>query len=233
MKKTLFLLCVLLFLSSTARDPENVLIKYDTDYGGPSVVYAVEDLWPACYYEAYDGNTWGPFNEALRGGGWDVVVVANDRYPCSSPVPFENLLDWYLENDRLFFYDYWTTVDDYHDLVSTMGAPYYEGPFSSLDQYAWNPEHPICEGVDFTGTYPGIRFWWATADPVTGWAPEESQARGAIMVAENGIGVVSGFNPGYIGGGQGVELWENILAFMWESDAVVVPTSWGAVKALY
>jgi hypothetical protein len=224
---------VLAAIAVMARDPESVLIKYDSDYGGPSVIYAVEGLWPGCYYEAYDGNTWGPFNEALRGGRWDMVVVANDRSPCTSPVPFENLLTWYLDNGRLFFYDWWGTVDDYQELVSTMGAPYYEGPFSSLNQYAWEPEHPLCEGVSFSGTFEGIRFWWTTADPVTGWVPEESQARGALIVAENGIGVVSGFNPSLIAGGQELTLWKNVLVFMWDSDVAVVPVTWGALKAAF
>jgi len=241
--KLVFCMLVVIAFTAVAQDPDNVLIYHDVSGGyGDAVVTAANNLWPAANIEAYTGEPGGQqaaFNTALDnlGDGWDIIVIES----------------WYANGNDL----YWGGVNDLYDtgaakifastwqwtsgtsgqgaLGNAMGIMSFSG-FGApvIPHYAWEPAHPICDGiVDWGWVDPGLgilnaRMTVADAVPITGWTASITAGEAAICVANDGYSVISGFTPAY--GVENVAIWENILEFM-NGGSALQQSTWGAIKA--
>jgi len=101
----------------------------------------------------------------------------------------------------------------------------------------WDAGHPIVQDIsDWSqyDVYPSgffirqIRLICATANPITGWG--YGQEEGGICIAEDGESIVSGYCPAY--SFEAVDIWINILEFLYYPDAINRST-WGEIKASF
>ncbi|HUT97543.1 MAG TPA: hypothetical protein VM054_00535, partial [bacterium] len=76
MKKLVLLLAILAVSVTFAQDPEAIIVKYDSAYGGNYLSSAISSLWPSCSATYYDGSTWPTFISALTGSDWSMCIVA-------------------------------------------------------------------------------------------------------------------------------------------------------------
>ncbi len=242
-----FLVCSLLVLIAVAgaQDPANVLIYYDESAGfGTASITAATNLWPSANiesYQGYPGAQQAAFNAALTGlgAGWDIVVIES----------------WYANGDEL----YWGGVIDLYDtgaariyastwqwasgsagqgtLANNMGVTGYADIAAPvIPHYAWEPAHPICDGIaDWGWADPGLltlnaRLTVSDAVPITGWTASVTAGQAGICVANDGHSVISGYTPAYAN--ESVAIWENILNFMWGTSALQQST-WGEIKASF
>jgi len=161
---------------------------------------------------------------------------------------------WYYDTDDL----YWGGVNDLYDtggavifasswewengtsgqlaLANAMGVSSTAPDFNWSPHYVWDAGHPIVQGItDWSQSDPGINIkntWMTVSDavPVTGWNASPTPGQAGICVANDGVSVISGYTPGYAN--DGVNIWENILGFMWSGQALQEST-WGAIKASF
>ena len=234
-----FIAISIIIAVSFAQDPENILVGHDIIFGlGGDVLTAIGNLWPGAYLESYDGDYDG-FNTAINGGtDWDIIVC--EAHNCDPCVVFASL-EAYYNSGGLLFYASWV-MDISTSLNAAMGvsgATSISGPGSGLylDTYLWDTGHDIGVGItDWCCTDPGYgvlghALTVSEAVPVTGWVPAETAGEAAICVTNDGASIISGYFPS-LNPTQGVELWENILTFMWESVGLV-PSTWGSIKTQF
>jgi hypothetical protein len=239
MRQALLLTCTMLLLVAAGREPESIIVKYDAEYGGEHLTGAIYDLWPGCYVETYTHNTWSSFITALAGGEWDMCVVAAVGNTTLDGGHYDALIDYYVEYQRLHYFDWYAYGPFNDDLDIAMGVGNPTSMSFTPDHYVWDTGHGIVRGIDpwtldmhgWTLICYHNRYPWADARPVTGWTPSEAAGRAGFLEAENGVGVVTGLYAGFIGNGQERALWENIFEFMWGEGPGVEETSWGAIKA--
>ncbi|MCK4594417.1 hypothetical protein KAU45_07935 [bacterium] len=231
MKKTLFVMLVFTVSSVPAQDPENVIIKYDSAFGGHSITGAIDGLWPDCYCETFDGGTWPEFIAALTSGDWDMCVVAADNYTTFNTGHYQALTDYYNDHEKLYYYNWYAhgSYDSMLESATGVGNPGSMGFTSS--HYVWDAGHDIVQDIDpwtldMHGWGFGVyhhRYPWTSAHPVTGWSASESTGQAGFLEAENGVGVMTGLYASYIGGGQEQALWENVLNFIWGGEPDIEP----------
>lgn len=242
-KKVLLIIVALLIATSAlATPPSKILVKYDV-YGGygMAVIDALKAKWSAATITSYQGSTWGAFDNALRTGTWNIVIVEAHNYTSSSTSHYTNLASWYNRHIGPLFYADWGASGSYNNVLETaMGA----GNPTRLampprPHYAWVTTHAICTGItNWTYGHPsgyttgGSAYPWTTATPVTGWTSTLQAGQGGIMVAPDKHSVISGYFPS-LNTTQARKLWANILGFMWTGSTSVKPESLGKVKALY
>jgi len=224
-----------------ADDPENVLVEHDI-YGGygMAVLNAIDDLWPDAYVEAYNGN-WTGFNAALMGStDWDVVIVECHNYPTTDYTHFQNLADWYDDdNGPLFYADWYMHAGYCASLLSVMGVNYSSSVgMPPQPHYIWDDTHPIFDGVDDLSygdpSYGigGQRINVDDAVPISGWTSSESSGQAGLCIANDESSVVCGIFPSLVLDDPEY-LWANILTFMWSPYTGVQPASVGQIKAMY
>ena len=240
-KKALLIIVPLLVATSAlATTPSKILVKYDV-YGGygMAVIDALKAKWSAATITSYQGSTWGAFDNSLRTGTWNIVIVEAHDSP-GNTTQYQHLADWYNKKVGPLFYADWSADRTYNNVLETaMGA---SNPTAVLmppkAHYAWVTTHAICSGItSWIYENPGYRiggqaYPWTTATPVTGWTPTLQAGQGGIMVAPDKHSVISGYFPS-LNTTQARKLWENILGFMWTGSTGVKPESLGKVKALY
>jgi hypothetical protein len=231
MKKIALLLAVLVVTAVFAQDPEDIIVKYDSSYGGTYLASALSSLWPGCAVSYYDGNSWSSFITALQGGDWDMCLVAAMNYRSLYQSDYDALATYYNDNEKLHFFDWGAhyTLDDGLEAAMGVGNPSSMGFTPS--HYAWDTGHDIVQGIDpWTLDNHGWSFGvyhhrvpWTTATPVTGWTSSESAGQAGFVEAENGIGVFTGLYASFIGGGQEQALWENVCNFIWGGEPDIDP----------
>jgi len=232
MKKLVLLLAILAVSVTFAQDPEAIIVKYDSAYGGNYLSSAISSLWPSCSATYYDGSTWPTFISALTGSDWSMCIVAAINYTTTTSSDWTALTNWYTDNAKLHFFD-WATAYGYSTgLINAMGASSPVTMGFTASHYVWDSGHDIVEGIDpwtldMHGWGFGVyheRYSWTSAHPVTGWTASETAGQAGIMEAENGEGgVITGLYEGFMGNGQEQQLWENVLNFMWGSDPDIEP----------
>jgi hypothetical protein len=221
MRRVLFLMCTSLLLTAAGQDPESVIVKYDNAYGGNYLANAIDDLWPGCDAEYYDGNSWSTFMSALSGGDWDMCVVAAMYYTYFGD--YSPLVTYYNDYAKLHYFD-WYAHGSYNNALETaMGAGNPSSMGFTPNHYVWDAGHDIVQGIDpwdldMHGWSFGVyhhRYPWTSAAPITGWTSSESSGQAGILEAENGEGIITGLYESFIGNGQEQQLWENVLDYMW------------------
>ncbi|MCK4594218.1 hypothetical protein KAU45_06935, partial [bacterium] len=107
MRRCVLVLLVILVVAGLGRlwKPENIIVKYDEAYGGDYLTNALEERWPECYVECYDGDSWNSFISALQGAEWDMCIVAAIYCSSYDTSHYDALLDYYNEYEKLFFFD--------------------------------------------------------------------------------------------------------------------------------
>jgi hypothetical protein len=237
--KLLFVAVMLVIAGSVMAQPSNVLVYHDV-YGayGTAVITAVNNLWPGCNLVDCSGGTAGyaTFNAALASQAWDIVVAEMWYYNTDD-------LAWYMLNDIYdttpIFVSSWEWASGESGqmtLANTMGVTAVTG-FGApvVPHYAWEPSHPICAGItDWSWADPGLgilngRMTVSDAVPVTGWTATSTPGQGGICVANNGQSIISGYTPAYAT--DAVNIWENILGFMYGGGGALQQSTWGAIKA--
>ncbi|MBN1433945.1 hypothetical protein JW921_04240 [Candidatus Fermentibacterales bacterium] len=235
--KIAFLSLVLAFGLCFAQDPEIITIEYDIYSGyGDAPLTAIANLWPACTVEGYNGNPAGWVNDIDE--NTDIAIGDMHNYGLTDVSAYQKLTDWY-NNPALgpMFYACWMMQYSYDDAltaamgisaVSAIGMP-------PAPHYLWEVAHPIADGItDWSYADPGYgtggnRLTVSDAVPVTGWTASSSPGQAALCVANDGESIISGYfaslNPT-----QAVDLWENILTFMWGEEGLT-PSTWGNIKA--
>ncbi|HUT98215.1 MAG TPA: Ig-like domain-containing protein [bacterium] len=223
MRKALIILWSLLVLASMGQDPDNIIVKYDTAYGGSYLSSAISDLWPSCSATYYDGSTWSTFISSLTGGDWDMCIVAAINYTSYTTSDYTALTNWYNDFAKLHYFD-WYAHGSYNDALETaMGVGNPTSMVFTASHYCWDLGHAFTYGItswtlDDHGWGLSVyhhRYPWTTAHPVTGWTATETAGQAGILEAENGMGVVTGLYESFIGGGQEQQLWENVLTNYW------------------
>ncbi len=231
MRKTLLLICTLLLLAAVGQDPEDIIIKYDSNYGGNWITDATSSLWPSCNVVTYHGNTWPTFITALQGSEWDMCVVAAMNYTTFTTSHYQALTDYYNDYEKLHYQNWYSHYgyDSMLESATGVGNPGSMGFTSS--HYVWDAGHDIVQDIDpwtldMHGWGFGVyhhRYPWTSAHPVTGWSASESTGQAGFLEAENGVGVMTGLYASYIGGGQEQALWENVLNFIWGGEPDIEP----------
>ena len=242
-----FLVCSVLVLVAVAgaQDPANVLIYYDESGGfGTASQVAAGNLWPTANIETYSGEPGGQqlaFNAALDGlgAGWDIVVIES-WYANGNDLYWGGVIDLYDTGAARIYASTWQWASGtagQGTLATNMGVTGYTNISAPvIPHYAWEPAHPIADGIaDWGWSDPGLgilnaRFTVSDAVPVTGWTASAAAGEAGICVANDGYSVISGYTPAY--GNESVALWENILSFMWGTSSLQQST-WGAIKSLY
>ncbi|OGD71844.1 MAG: hypothetical protein A2Y64_08340 [Candidatus Coatesbacteria bacterium RBG_13_66_14] len=231
MKKVALLLTVLVVAAAFAQDPDAIIVKYDSTYGGNYLAGALGSLWPGCSVTYYDGNTWPTFITGLTGGTWDMCIVAAINYTSFTTSDYTALTTYYTDYAKLHYVNWYAHGSYDSGLETAMGAGNPTSMGFTSAHYVWDAGHDIVDGIDpwtldmhgwgFGGYHH--RYPWTTASPVTGWTATETSGQAGLMEAENGEGVITGLYASYMGGGQEQELWENILEFMWGGEPDLEP----------
>ncbi len=237
-----FVLSLLVFFmaAGTFAEPTDILVYHEVQSGyGTAVIDAINILWPSVNLSAHTGGEAGmlAFNAELGAQNWDIIITE-----C-----------WYYDTDDL----YWPGINDLYDtgaaaiyascwewnggtsnqigLANAMGVTgVSEISGGVIPHYAWEPTHPICDGIsDWSWADPGLgvlnaRFTVSDATPVTGWTSSPTSGEAGICVANDGISVISGFTAGYAI--EDVAIWTNILEFMAGEPGSLESTTWGDIK---
>ncbi len=223
MKKLVLLLAILVITVAFAQDPEDIIVKYDSGYGGNYLTNAISNLWSGCSVTTYDGNTWPSFISGLTGSDWDMCIVAAINYTTFNTSDYQALTNYYNDDAKLHYMNWYShnTVDSMLESAMGVGNPGSMG--FTPNHYVWDSSHDIVQGIDpwtldMHGWGFGVyhhRYPWTSAHPVTGWSASESAGQAGLVEAENGEGVITGLYASYMGDGQEEALWENILEFIW------------------
>lgn len=238
--KLVICLAMLLTAAAFAQDPSNILVYYDVSGGyGTAVLTAISNLWPGCTVNSYTGGTAGytSFNADMASQAWDIIVCEMWYYNTDD-------LNWAMLNDisdtTIMYVSSWeweTGLSGQMTLAGNLGVSA-TSPISGsvIPHYAWEPSHPICDGIsDWGWADPGLmtlnaRMTVSTASPVSGWTASSSAGQAGLCVAPNGSSIISGFTLAYAN--ENVAIWENVLDFMWNGSALERST-WGEIKASF
>ncbi len=221
-----------------AQDPAIITIEYD-QYGsfGTAPLTAISNLWPAATVESFNGNPDG-WADAVD-SSTDICIGDMHNYALQDALAFEYLAAWY--NDPALgplYYNSWQMASYSYDdaLVAAMGITGASAvAMPPITHYLWDPASPIATGItDWSYGDPGYgtganRLTVGTATPVTGWTSSPSAGQAALCVAPDGASIITGYFAS-LNSTQSVELWENILGFMWPTGGLT-PATWGYIKA--
>jgi hypothetical protein len=240
--KLTMVLALLALAGSAFAQPGSILVYNDT-YGGygDNVLTAIGNIWPGTTVDSFTGGAAGQqgFTAALSSGSYDIIIIECWYYDTDD-------LDWAAVADKydtsvatLVYASSWeweNGTSGQMALANKMGVYATTPDLNWSPHYVWEPGHPIVDGItDWTQSDPGINIKnaWMTvnnATPVTGWDPSPVAGAAGICVASDGHSVISGFTLGYAN--DGVNIWENVLEFMW-SGMSLQQSTWGAIKSSF
>ncbi len=237
MKRSMFCLAVAA-CAAFAQDPSIITIEYD-DYGGfgTAPLTAIANLWPSCTIESFNGNPTG-WADAID-SSTDILIGDMHNYALQDNAAYSYITDWY--NDPALgpiWYASWQMAGYTYDdpLTAAMGITSASSiSMPPITHYIWDSAHQVFTGItDPSYGDPGYgvganRITVGTATPISGWTSGVTAGQAAMCVAPDGESIISGYfaslNPT-----QAVDMWENILQFMW-GESSLTPATWGSIKS--
>lgn len=238
MKRLLICLAVASCVAFAQTPPALITIEYDNYNGyGTAPLTAIANLWPSCTIESFNGNPSG-WVDAID-SSTDIVIGDMHNYALMDDQRYSYLTDWY--NDPALgpmWYASWQMSNYLYDdpLTAAMGITSSTAiSMPPITHYAWDTSHQVFAGItDLSYADPGYntgghRITVGTATPISGWTSGVTAGQAAICVAPDGNSIISGYfaslNPT-----QAVDMWENILQFMW-GESSLTPATWGSIKS--
>jgi hypothetical protein len=222
-----------------AQDPTVITIEYD-DYAGygTAPLTAITALWPSCTVNSFNGNPAG-WADAVD-SNTSIAIGDMHNYTLQDAAAFSFLADWY--NDPALgplWYADWGMSQSYSAVLkAAMGISGVTAiSMPPITHYLWDAASPIADGItDWSYADPGYgtganRLTVDTAVPVTGWTASPTAGQAAICVAPDEHSIISGYFAS-LNSTQAVELWTNILMFMW-GETGLTPATWGDIKTQF
>lgn len=181
----------------------------------------------------YSDGSFGAFETALEGGGWDLVIFNDENYtPTKSVI---DALNVYVQSGGKLILCTWSMasyVD--HPLWTTMGVSYSSPDYSGIwTLYPWETFHPVLNDpnslttmlyYNYSGHYRTYGYYVNAlpgATAVVGATPSPSSGNAIIAVNSANTTVFNGLLTGimssdYDGDGKrdDVELYENEITFL-------------------